>query len=148
MPTVPILPAYTQLFREDGSRLADEGEDLPRYPGQKDQHAPPPSSRRGTISGPSPRPDGLPAGDAHWSMIAASEILDDSIDPAHAHDLDAAARENAQEYEEASTMDERVDLDADLPDEERAHDVEDFEDSVAVTPIFDTGDGNSLWGPR
>lgn len=27
------LPAYTQLFREDGSRLANEGEDLPRYPG-------------------------------------------------------------------------------------------------------------------
>ncbi|KAK0534897.1 hypothetical protein OC842_002501 [Tilletia horrida] len=32
-PTVPVLPAYTQLFREDGSRLGDEGEDLPQYPG-------------------------------------------------------------------------------------------------------------------
>lgn len=31
---VPVLPAYTQLFREDGSRLADEGEDLPQYPGR------------------------------------------------------------------------------------------------------------------
>ncbi|PWZ00024.1 hypothetical protein BCV70DRAFT_200193 [Testicularia cyperi] len=31
---VPLLPAYAQLFREDGSRLADEGEDLPRYPGR------------------------------------------------------------------------------------------------------------------
>ncbi|SPO42160.1 uncharacterized protein PSFLO_07643 [Pseudozyma flocculosa] len=31
---VPLLPAYTQLFREDGSRLADEGEDLPQYPGR------------------------------------------------------------------------------------------------------------------
>ena len=30
----PLLPAYAQLFREDGSRLADEGEDLPRYPGR------------------------------------------------------------------------------------------------------------------
>ena len=31
---LPLLPAYTQLFREDGSRLADEGEDLPQYPGR------------------------------------------------------------------------------------------------------------------
>ncbi|SPC67767.1 uncharacterized protein UHOD_06861 [Ustilago sp. UG-2017b] len=30
----PLLPAYAQLFRDDGSRLADEGEDLPRYPGR------------------------------------------------------------------------------------------------------------------
>ena len=29
---MPYLPAYTQLFREDGSRLADDAEDLPRYP--------------------------------------------------------------------------------------------------------------------
>ncbi|WFD32626.1 hypothetical protein MSPP1_003674 [Malassezia sp. CBS 17886] len=29
---VPYLPAYTQLFRDDGSRLADESETLPRYP--------------------------------------------------------------------------------------------------------------------
>lgn len=29
----PLLPSYNQLFREDGSRLADEGEDLPQYPG-------------------------------------------------------------------------------------------------------------------
>ncbi|WFD03906.1 hypothetical protein MOBT1_002603 [Malassezia obtusa] len=34
----PYLPAYIQLFREDGSRLADDTEMLPRYP---DEHAVP-----------------------------------------------------------------------------------------------------------
>ena len=29
---VPYLPAYIQLFREDGSRLVDDSETLPRYP--------------------------------------------------------------------------------------------------------------------
>ena len=28
----PYLPAYTQLFREDGSRLGDDLEELPQYP--------------------------------------------------------------------------------------------------------------------
>jgi hypothetical protein len=31
----PVLPSYNQIFREDGSRLADEGEDLPQYPGPR-----------------------------------------------------------------------------------------------------------------
>lgn len=32
--TAPVLPAYTQLFRDDGSRL-NEAEDLPAYPGPR-----------------------------------------------------------------------------------------------------------------
>ncbi|WFD34926.1 hypothetical protein MCUN1_001772 [Malassezia cuniculi] len=36
---VPYLPAYTQLFREDGSRLGDSLEELPQYP---DANARPP----------------------------------------------------------------------------------------------------------
>ncbi|PWN43624.1 hypothetical protein IE81DRAFT_72660 [Ceraceosorus guamensis] len=49
----PVLPAYTQLFREDGSRLADEGEDLPQYPGPSNLPLP----HRGSVTAPSPRPD-------------------------------------------------------------------------------------------
>ena len=38
---VPYLPAYIQLFREDGSRLVDDSETLPRYPSVQDTpHAP------------------------------------------------------------------------------------------------------------
>ncbi|WFC95887.1 hypothetical protein MBRA1_002541 [Malassezia brasiliensis] len=38
---VPYLPAYVQLFREDGSRLVDESETLPRYPSvQNTPHVP------------------------------------------------------------------------------------------------------------
>lgn len=50
----PILPSYNQLFREDGSRLADEGEDLPQYPGPSGGRvaaAMPPS---GSVTAPSP----------------------------------------------------------------------------------------------
>ncbi|KDN47138.1 hypothetical protein K437DRAFT_100561 [Tilletiaria anomala UBC 951] len=137
----PVLPAYTQLFREDGSRLADEGEDLPRYPGHAAE-----MSRRGTISGPSPRPDGQPAGDAHWSMITASEVVDDSIDPDEVAASEAAAREHAQEFSEDSALDERVDIDTDLPDEERAREVQDDEDTVTVTPMFVSACEGAPWG--
>ena len=132
--TNALLPAYTQLFREDGSRLADEGEDLPKYPG-----------RRGTITGPSPRPDGAPAGDAHWSMIAASEVLDDSIDPDFRAETEAAAIEHAHDYSQDSALDEEVDIDADLPDEERARDAEDGDDVVAVTPMFSDLPEGAAW---
>ncbi len=111
------MPAYTQLFREDGSRLADEGEDLPSYPG-----GPGLSSRRGTITGPE-----LPAGsrrgsDTRFSLIAPSEIVDESINPEQEAASEAAARENEQDYRDV--IEEHIDLDADLPDmEDAAHDV-------------------------
>lgn len=46
----PILPSYNQLFREDGSRLADDGEDLPQYPGPRIM-----LPHRGSVSAFSPR---------------------------------------------------------------------------------------------
>lgn len=44
----PVLPSYNQLFREDGSRLADEGEDLPQYSGPRN-----PQPIGGSVTGPS-----------------------------------------------------------------------------------------------
>lgn len=52
----PVLPSYNQLFREDGSRLADEGEDLPQYPGPRNPHP-----VGGSVTGPSLH-DGTEAG--------------------------------------------------------------------------------------
>ncbi|PWN25816.1 hypothetical protein BDZ90DRAFT_233830 [Jaminaea rosea] len=57
----PVLPAYTQLFRDDGSRL-NEAEDLPAYPGPR-QAIPAPAAavpaggrpalpHRGSVTGP------------------------------------------------------------------------------------------------
>ncbi|CAO1638448.1 unnamed protein product [Sympodiomycopsis kandeliae] len=54
--TAPVLPAYTQLFRDDGSRL-NEAEDLPAYPGPRRkplsiQASRPKLSHRGSVTGP------------------------------------------------------------------------------------------------
>ncbi|SPO30892.1 uncharacterized protein UTRI_05490_B [Ustilago trichophora] len=73
----PLLPAYAQLFREDGSRLADEGEDLPRYPGRM--------SVVGEIDE-DPAPDTGVVDDGHGAMAAAnlqaSNVLS-TVDEAH-----------------------------------------------------------------
>lgn len=53
----PVLPSYNQLFREDGSRLADEGEDLPQYSGPRNPHP-----VGGSVTGPSLH-DGTDAGE-------------------------------------------------------------------------------------
>ncbi|PWN33450.1 uncharacterized protein FA14DRAFT_173249 [Meira miltonrushii] len=53
----PVLPSYNQLFREDGSRLADEGEDLPQYSGPRNPHP-----VGGSVTGPSLH-DGTEAGE-------------------------------------------------------------------------------------
>lgn len=113
--SAPVLPAYTQLFREDGSRLADEGEALPQYR--------PPMNRKGSITGPGAglgvdRPEGS-------NRIVPSQVVDEAINSGDANESRAAAVEHEIELAEMSEaealqdsrQDESVDMDAavDLP---------------------------------
>ncbi|SPO29668.1 uncharacterized protein UTRI_05490 [Ustilago trichophora] len=88
----PLLPAYAQLFREDGSRLADEGEDLPRYPGRM--------SVVGEIDE-DPALDTDAVDDGHGAMPAAnlqaSNVLS-TVDEAH------VSGSSASDMPSASTM--------------------------------------------
>lgn len=119
---VPVLPAYTQLFRDDGSRL-NEAEDLPAYPGPRRPAISSRTSRptlhsRGSVTGPlSPRLDGggsfegsgggvtadpgTPGTVPLLNSLAPEQILDDAIqgltDPDESR---AAIREQERELRE------------------------------------------------
>jgi hypothetical protein len=105
----PLLPSYNQLFREDGSRLADEGEDLPQYPGPAGRRfsaAVPPS---GSVTAPSPligsngdiaTIDELTSFD---NRITPSRVLDESIADTFS---DAVSRQQQLELEEMEEEEE------------------------------------------
>lgn len=118
-PLAPILPAYTQLFREDGSRLADEGEDLPRYPG--------PPGAAPTMSATSSR---TVAPAAPSTSLPLPIVTPPEADP-NEGGLAVAFHDALDDGDDGHLLDERVDVDQDLMDEadnvERARDREDRE---------------------
>jgi hypothetical protein len=109
--SAPVLPAYAQLFREDGSRLADEGEDLPQYPGPAAAMA---AAARGAVSAGSPRlgggvsrsrassiagrpASGVAAGGPLSNHVLPSSIYDEAPD---AGSPEAAERDQERELQE------------------------------------------------
>lgn len=105
----PLLPSYNQLFREDGSRLADEGEDLPQYPGPAGRRfsaAVPPS---GSVTAPSP----LIGSNADTVTIDELTTFDNRITPSRVLDesvadtfSDAVSRQQQLELEEMEEEEE------------------------------------------
>lgn len=125
--SAPVLPAYTQLFRDDGSRL-NEAEDLPAYPGPRrplplsTRPSRPHLHNRGSVTGPlTPRLDGAfddaprdgePLSSTSPSVpilhsLAPEQILDDAIQGLTDPDESMAAiREQEREMQEMQEGDE------------------------------------------
>ncbi|UZJ55174.1 hypothetical protein CBS101457_004494 [Exobasidium rhododendri] len=139
----PLLPSYNQLFREDGSRLADEGEDLPQYPGPIDRRISVvgmPS--RGSVTAPSPSIDrhGRPSSTGDGSVcqsptgtpilrfdnrITPSRVVDESVPVGDR--TETVARQQRQELEEMAESEEQEGGDARLPHDDETINVEDLE---------------------
>lgn len=110
---VPILPSYNQLFREDGSRLADEGEDLPQYPGRRTSGTVPSS---GSVTAPSPNIGSTTTTVEQGSGSEMDEFLrfDNRITPSRVvdeslpmdRDSQIVSRQQQLELEEMQEMDE------------------------------------------
>jgi len=129
--SMPTLPAYTQLFREDGSRLGDEGEDLPQYPGapegsaggangDRPNHVRRPSllnHHRGSITGPQPSTE-----DPHSNRIVPSRVVDEAApnNGIDAQSQAAAARELAEMSDVGEAGEEEDEDDEEEEEEEDA----------------------------
>ncbi|KAE8250489.1 hypothetical protein A4X13_0g4683 [Tilletia indica] len=135
--TMPVLPAYTQLFREDGSRLGDEAEDLPQYPGMPEGSSTAEGAaegttgtlprrpsllrhQRGSITGPQPATD-----DPTSNRILPSRVVDEAApnNGTDAQAQEAAARELAEmsdvgEAAEEEDDDDGIESDSDHDDTE------------------------------
>ncbi|KAK0546819.1 hypothetical protein OC846_004349 [Tilletia horrida] len=154
--SIPVLPAYTQLFREDGSRLGDEGEDLPRYPGAPEgfvsvtrngtetdanniRNRRPSVLRhqRGSITG----PQMIPSDEADGPLsnrIVPSRVVDEAA-PNNGIDPQAQAAA-AREIAEMSDVGDMVDEDSESEQEDTENDGE-AEGSTGANGI-DASDGD------
>jgi hypothetical protein len=132
----PLLPSYNQLFREDGSRLADEGEDLPQYPGPANRRISTVMPSSGSVTAPSPLIGSNSIGEnglidelatTFDNRITPSRVLDESVpEDALSDDVSRQQRLELQEMQEeeedeqqqqvhtADRMNETVNMDDEL----------------------------------
>jgi len=130
----PLLPSYNQLFREDGSRLADEGEDLPQYPGPVKRRISAVIPSSGSVTAPSPLigsnniADDEELATTFDNRITPSRVVDESVpegslsdDVSRQQQLELQEMQEEEEDEQqihtADRMNETVNLDDELDEE-------------------------------